>query len=108
MDVLLYPLESHLLVQKTRVWGSIPVELIRGKETKGAKSVIHGNSHKLVSIRRNQRSQVVVPITLSIATTVDPNKHWQSGLAGDVRRRLYVEEQAVLAAIRIVDWGIGA
>ena len=69
------PLESKSLIENTSIDGTEAVNLIRGKETESTETVLDSNTDERVVVGFNDGLQILLTITKSIATTMDPDKY---------------------------------
>jgi len=106
MDVLLNPLKSESLVQESGIGGTALLECRSAGETKGTKSVVHGDvddASGVVVLAASEESRRVARVRLgtsSVTATIDPDQNrctvtTVSGIENSFWND-YVQEQAVL------------
>ena len=100
-------------IKNSRVENSILFHLSRGEEAERTKlldvslypqyinlttyPVLYGNSNEAVTVRIDDLAHILLPVTSTIAPTMDPNKDWKLPSVLEVGR-IHVKEEAVFTA----------
>jgi hypothetical protein len=94
LDIFLDPFESEGLIEDTSIDGTEAVDFIRGEETEGTETVLDSYTDERVVVGVDNGLHVLLTITESIATTVDPDEYWKVLC---VLRSIDIEEKTVLS-----------
>lgn len=100
VNVFLNPLQQLDHVLEATIQTTTLLDFLRCKEAIWANTVIERDDHNVEVRCFNQPGPVVVGIGQSIEpTALNPDKHWQSGSAGRIRRGVDVYVQAIFRLI---------